>query len=217
METKAICWDAHGTIYQEPGHGRPSRAKSGLGQTLENLAQDGYVHFLTTGAKLETAKEMLKTIGLEKNFRTIFSSWDSNAKHYGKAAESLGWDNDEATRRMLIIGDRSDDRPSGIYPVFVLYPECATFPSGPLEGLIRRLQISVNGDFPEGYDQLFESGETKDRRVRNVELESRLRAELTKEERLFGSSSPTRTRVESAALPRIVTRTLKVTYTPILW
>src|SRR5687768_10841661 len=115
---KAICWDGQGTIYED--FRRQARIKPGLERTLGILGEEGYQHFLTTGGKADAAQKTLAGAGLEGYFVTILGG----GKLYTEVASSLGWDDEETARRMLIIGDSETDKPRKIQAVFIHYPDC---------------------------------------------------------------------------------------------
>jgi hypothetical protein len=161
-----ICWDFDHTLFgfQAADHATGASPFAGFGvrrgieQTLERLAELGYAHDITTGGSLDYVRRALAAVGasdLARHFTHIFPGDAISAgagKCYQPAARAHGLADEDASARMIVIGDLSDDEPADLASVVLIrQPNGHRQDPRVVADLIVRLRAAGDGSFYAGF------------------------------------------------------------------
>jgi hypothetical protein len=140
---RVICWDMDNTLgnfwqihYRSLLEGSqrreaqaminnlgPLSVRDGIPDLLGDLSERGYRHYLTTRATADVAIESLTKAGLKDYFDDIFYDRlicpSGRGKDYRPVIQAVGFNYEQAARRMLVIGDSPSDQPEIPNLVFI--------------------------------------------------------------------------------------------------
>lgn len=125
------------------------------------LSNQGYEHFLTTAGTHDYAKEVLKRTGLAKYFKDYFGrdvilNYEGG-KNYKPVANSLGFSNEEAVSKMIVIGNAPGDKPVDLEGlVFVEHQNCAGTDSVVSKLLLDKLNELEANNFKKSFEKMYQ-------------------------------------------------------------
>jgi hypothetical protein len=184
MENKKImCWDMDETLghfrplayeilgEEVPNFLDPTTLRHGIKQTLETLAQKGFVHYVTTSAPENIARNALTRTGISGSFEDVLGrdlvmgelwvrqdgySSTIGGKNYSEVAQKQGLTPEQASSQMITIGDRQTDRPLDLEGVvFLEQGACYHYDSAIVEQVVDELLRRGAGDIRKGFDSIY--------------------------------------------------------------
>lgn len=170
LDNKAICWDMNNTLgrfraiaYELYGLPKPwglpaPGLKPGIRELLEKLTNSGCKNFLTTRADKAYAREVLTRFELNQYFEGIFTYeqiYDGVGKHYRPAAKIMGYTDEEARKKMVVVGDAERDHPRDIKGLtFIYHPHGRKHEARIIGEIVEMLATAGNGDIRSGFNCL---------------------------------------------------------------
>lgn len=133
--------------------------RPGAAQALGRLSARGYTQYITTGATREYAERALQSTGIARHFAGIFSGEEIDVglgKCYRPLAWALDLSDDEARKRMIVVGDVVYDQPADIDGlVFIQQPDGFRHDAGIIADIICLLEETGAGDMSAGFATLY--------------------------------------------------------------
>lgn len=158
--TYVICWDLDLTILDDDGE----NPKPGIEELLQELADQGFVHYITTSGSTERARNNLQAAGLESYFKKVYGqkevSWQGR-KFYEKIMSEEKMDEEQAKSNMLVIGDGLWDISQDLQCVFFQQEEGYRIDSSITRTIINTLLNRGDGDFTKGFESLLNDADAK--------------------------------------------------------
>jgi len=154
METKLMCWDYNETII---GYGR-DEIRPNIAEVLAALRERGYKNIVTTTISERYVEQGLRQAGLDSLIDGVFGGVRDprlRAKRYREAVESVGIPIEQASERVVVVGDKPHDHPCDLADVvFILNPEGYKADARVVQALLLRLEEHGNGNILAGFDGL---------------------------------------------------------------
>lgn len=158
-----IVWDLDGTLgdfsplsrLAERADPVTVRVRPGLAESLQRLADAGFVHTLLTLATPRYAAAALGPTGLRPFFRLVEGLGQRGKGDAAGVGNALGIAPDDRPHRMFFVGDHPHfDEPRDPRVVFHLEFCALSRPAGDLEKLLLHLRELGGGSIRHGFDRL---------------------------------------------------------------
>ena len=173
METKIICWDLDETLGgfrnldpELKELGLPWGVRHGIHESLARLSAEGFTHVVATSSVEDYAETILKLTGLRDHFAAIFDRETMSKTDWGKTyrpiADHFGLSEEAALERMLVVGDRSSDKPIDINIVFIEHEDGYRYDAVLVQRLIAALLRPGDGSLRSGFEEMLRSAEEID-------------------------------------------------------
>lgn len=167
MKDKIIFWDLDNTLgsfahlagYKKNEY---SGLREGIIDLLKDFVSQGVKNYVTTNATMSYTKEVINEYNLANYFEDVFTRTDTLGmqlpKGYLDVIEKIGRKKENATKDMLIVGDRIYDTPRDIKSlVTILDPKHIYHDAKLTKEMIEMLYDSGKGDFGQGFRNLYKT------------------------------------------------------------
>jgi len=184
LPTKLICWDMDETLghfrgiahalrgEEAPPSPYPIGIRCNIAAVLEQMYEEGFVHFITTGGGLNYAGLILELTGLDVYFAEVLADdalytpeeLETNTyerKRYGFALDLMEFSEERAKSDMIIIGDLHKDAPYDLDGVVFIEHESGFLYDAHLSYLLIHAFLEAgDGSFNKGFNALYRQDET---------------------------------------------------------
>lgn len=187
---RAICWDLDETVgkfsalrYNLRGEADTEEAREyreqipvglryGIRDLLIELSDAGYSHYITTSSNRPYVVAALEHTNLTSHFRRVFTGKEIGSqwgKLYRPVIEDLGFSDEEAISRMIVVGDAPGDMPTDINGlVFLQMAAGHETDALVIREVLVKLLEEGEGDFAKGFNKMY----GKDERVLSLDPKS---------------------------------------------